>query len=571
LNDLEWAEKGQDILQDSSGKENTEQEILQDNTEILQDVISPRKPQDNSEEILQDITEQQKLQDNIEQQKLQDITEQQKLQDMTEQQKLQDITEQQKLQDITEQPKLQDNISDVYPALKPQQSTDKDADHTDIDDDTIDENAISRDLKNNQIYVRAVLKDGFTKTGKCKKSNRVYNSAHPCPFCVKHVTNFSHHILSNKHQNEEAVKEIYQLGKDSKERKNSIQLLRLKGAHLNNVKVLERKRGEIFLLRRASAVEEEDDDNETEQNTGTLGFQVCKYDPCPDCLGWVLLKSIKRHQKTCCGRDKSKNIAVSKSYLIVQSDILTGKLSASASKALVEETFTIMKNDDISDVAKSDPLIVTLGNNWMLRNAGNKIMRRYHTSSIMRLVAKFKMALQNCCSDNTGKDMNEFLQPKYFDMIIAAAIKCSSQDDEEDLTTPSNAIKLGYDIKRMASAKLAKAIKDGNEALQKEAKRILKLMDMEWGVKVKKLATITLTERSFNADRQLPLPEDIQALATYLQTELENLDLTDHTYENFRKVAIFTLARTTLYNRRRCHEVQAMRYVYCIVPDKRSI
>lgn len=35
-----------------------------------------------------------------------------------------------------------------------------------------------------------------------------------------------------------------------------------------------------------------------------------------------------------------------------------------------------------------------------------------------------------------------------------AALKCSKQDaeDEEDLHSPSNSIKLGYDIKRLASA-----------------------------------------------------------------------------------------------------------------------
>lgn len=40
---------------------------------------------------------------------------------------------------------------------------------------------------------------------------------------------------------------------------------------------------------------------------------------------------------------------------------------------------------------------------------------------------------------------------------------------------------------------------------------------------------------------------------------LANADTTDGSYENFRQIAQLVLARLTLYNRRRCHEVQALR------------
>ncbi|OWF49392.1 hypothetical protein KP79_PYT01076 [Mizuhopecten yessoensis] len=480
-----------------------------------------------------------------------------------------------------------DDKSDIYPALNSssvllcKESLDSDEESNDVPE----EDSISRDVNHRGVYVKLVVKNGYTNLGKRKKSDRVYNSTHPCPLCDKTVTNFSHHILSKKHANDADVTKIGTLS--GKEKKVAIQKMRLKGSHKHNMKVLKEKKGEIFLLRRSSnkktdgVLGEEDEEEDENQSDCMATFDMSKYGPCPECLGWVLLKSIKRHMKTCC---VSKDPTSSKCQLIVQSDLLSERITEEASKALVSETFTIMQQDEVAKVAKNDSLIVTLGNTSMLRNAGNKVMRRYYTSSVMRLAAKFKMELlgMDCtdlreeknkddCDQGEGKDGNsmkkelsEFLRPQCFDMIVAAALKCSCQDamDEEDLKTPSNALKLGYDIKKMVSAKLGRALMKDDAGNQKDAEGLLKLMDMEWGVRVNKLARIALTERSFNAERQLPLPEDIKKLCAYLLTEIGKLDLTDCSYENFRKVATLSLARVTLYNRRRCHEVQALRLVF---------
>ncbi|OWF35848.1 hypothetical protein KP79_PYT23049 [Mizuhopecten yessoensis] len=109
----------------------------------------------------------------------------------------------------------------------------------------LDESEIARDLKNPKIYIRLFEKNSHTIKGKRKKSDRVYNSAHPCPLCDKCVTNFSHHILSKQHENED---EVLELGDNPAERKRKIQLLRLKGSHVHNVKVLQKKkRGSLYV------------------------------------------------------------------------------------------------------------------------------------------------------------------------------------------------------------------------------------------------------------------------------------------------------------------------------------
>ena len=456
-------------------------------------------------------------------------------------------------------------MSDVFPALNPNviprkrgfsslenelpdRSNSTRKRHKTLDSNSEDDSCIAKDINNPEIYTTVVLKCDVSKNGKRKKSDRVYNSRHICPFCELKKTNFSHHILSKQHETEDAVKQI-KSEVDDKRRKQMIAKLRLKAAHKNNVKVQKDGKGEVFLMRRSSDIEDEEDGS-------NWTFDLSKYGPCPNCFGWVQLKWLKRHMHSCA---ESELCSQSSTSLIVQSNVLAEKISEEATKPLIKEVFPIMQIDTVTRVAQSDKLIIALGNQWMMRCRGNEIMRKYYTSSVMRLSAKLKLACQQITK--ATDDMDAHLVPGRFDTVVNAALLCCNvQDmDDEDLKSPSNAIKLGYDIKRMASVKMGTAIKDEDEKKEKEAKKFLKLMDIEWHLKVTRLARAILTTRSFNRFNQLPLPSDVTKIADYLQAKILQLDLTDICYTNFRNAAILTLARLTLFNRRRCHEVQALR------------
>ncbi|XP_076092695.1 uncharacterized protein LOC143064064 [Mytilus galloprovincialis] len=443
--------------------------------------------------------------------------------------------------------------SEQYPVLpKLQCSVGKiEISSEDSEDDLIDEDII-RDVKHKELYITGVKKNEFTKMGKMKKTDRVYNSHHPCPFCGIMQTNFSHHILSTKHMEEQEVKEIIKLDisnssseekkKIMKDRKRMIDLLRLKGCHQHNMKVNQSKTGEIILARRILTSE---------------SFDIEKYGACPSCLGWFLISNFQRHQSNCLGN--STRTKQSKASLVTQSQIISRRISDEASPALVREVFSIMTIDEVSKVAKNDKLIISLGNQWMLSNMGNRIMRKYYTSSVMRLAAKLLTSLRSI----TGlkeHSMEQFIEAKYYEYFAKAALICSKQvvNDEEDLNSPSNAIKLGYDIKRMASAKLGEALVEGDDLKKSQAENFLTLVNMSWSLKVTKLARMVLAERNFNIIKQLPLPEDIQKMVSFMVEELNKLDLQDVAYKIFRKAAVLALARITLYNRRRCHEVQAL-------------
>ena len=82
--------------------------------------------------------------------------------------------------------------------------------------------------------------------------------------------------------------------------------------------------------------------------------------------------------------------------------------------------------------------------------------------------------------------------------------------DEEDLQSPSNAIKLSHDLKKLASIKLAKAICTGDDIKRRESKDFLKVITINISTK---LARVLLSERQFGVRKPLPLPRYIKKLA----------------------------------------------------------
>ena len=67
-------------------------------------------------------------------------------------------------------------------------------------------------------------------------------------------------------------------------------------------------------------------------------------------------------------------------------------------------------------------------------------------------------------------------------------------DDFEDLKSPLNAIKLGYELKRLCFIKQGMAIRQCDFTVKEECRDFHELMKAEWGTRVSKLARIRLAE-----------------------------------------------------------------------------
>uniref|UniRef100_A0A8W8MQQ1 Uncharacterized protein n=1 Tax=Magallana gigas TaxID=29159 RepID=A0A8W8MQQ1_MAGGI len=180
------------------------------------------------------------------------------------------------------------------------------------------------------------------------------------------------------------------------------------------------------------------------------------------------------------------------------------------------------------------------------------------TTNRMREAARL---LLNARDLDSNLSMSDLLRSENFDNVAKGALITASPgfDDEEDLKAPLTAIRLGYEIKRMLSAKWAEGIKSKDEAAANDSKSFLKLMKFEWSTKVTKLATVTLQVRSFNKEKSLPEPEDIIKIQEKIRNDIKTFDEKDTTPQNFRFAAEVSQARLLLYNKRRSGEIEGIR------------
>lgn len=126
------------------------------------------------------------------------------------------------------------------------------------------------------------------------------------------------------------------------------------------MKTIKKERGELLLERRP-----------------VTDFQLTNYGPCPNSFFWYAKKLPKKHQKKCISKsDVSQSIG----DLTIRSECLSGQLRPIASKILVNEVFSKMILDEVSNVVKGDTLIIQLG-----KHVGNILKRGVYTSQIVRL------------------------------------------------------------------------------------------------------------------------------------------------------------------------------------------
>ena len=430
-------------------------------------------------------------------------------------------------------------------------SEDTDKESSD-ESEELNEDDILRDIENQEIYIRRIKKSEVKNTNQKKTHDRVYNAYHSCYFCKRLVQHIPTHMEIHR-KDEPEVKKMF-----DEFRKPNFDRLRKLGDDAHNQEVIRKNKGELLLCRRPTDI-------------------LCANDfgPCPLCRDWVRLDNIKKHNEKCKDSDKRR---MTKRELLLHSDIISGRITGKASTLLQKEVISTMRNDDITKVAQADPVIVSLGESWLRRSIDNIGKRKYYASQHMRLCARLLIELRNMktkeadeedqgsedeetqdCSEN---EMSDFLVPTRFDMVAEAALRACYpfMDDLTELKSPSNAIKLKYDIKRMVNAKWAAILKsNGMKEEAKTCKEFLCLMSMEWNEKVARTARAMLTQRQFDKTPTLPAPDDIAKLSSYLIKNLKEFDYSQTNAASYQKVVKLAQARLTVYNKRRSGEMDVIR------------
>ena len=120
-------------------------------------------------------------------------------------------------------------------------------------------------------------------------------------------------------------------------------------------------------------------------------------------------------------------------------------------------------------------------------------------------------------------------------------------DDVDDLGSPSNAIKIKYDILKVINEKWARIQIRGNPDPEEAHKcdTFLRLMNIKWSERVTKMARTVLVQRSFNKEVEIPSPEDIKTLTEHICKELKRLNLEEYSDSAYRRaVQLSQLSQT---------------------------
>ena len=400
-------------------------------------------------------------------------------------------------------------------------------------------------------------------------ANNSHNKRIMCPFCLIPQCNFVPHLLG-KHRDEPEVQNIIALPPKNEKRQDLIGLLRLRGNHAHNIIVEKEKQG-MFL-----------------PEGRTVGpWRLRDFSPCPDCLKWIPTHTLLRHLRVCLFRKLNPDLSsFPVNNLVFASKLMAGHFSKAASEEMKKEVFPIMRNDKIGGIAKRDEMIVMMGNATLKRNIGNIAMRRYTTSSVMRLLARLLSELRSLQPEESLQNSLTFyaaLHPSQYDNFVTAVFRVckeeamnEAQEEQEELErcervgaveasinmkAPSNAIKLSYDIQKLCCMKVALAIDDSikqrGENDRKTTKRFMDKYAAKWEIDVKRKARAVLRDRKLGASPKMPDPQDIVVFSTFLVETLRSMKKPT-TYSELRQMQYFLEARVITYNRRRPGEVQNM-------------
>lgn len=220
-----------------------------------------------------------------------------------------------------------------------------------------------------------------------------------------------------------------------------------------------------------------------------------------------------------------------------------------------------MTRDHITEITKKDLLIKELGKSWLRRNLGNPKAKQY-ASQHMCMSSRLLINLRTF-DTNKEKCLWHFLVANKFEQIIIASLNLALpyMDDIEEMKSPSNCIKVKYDILHLLDFKWY-TVTSSKELDKKEAKEcdnIKRCMTIHWAERVTKMARTVLITRTFNKEICIPSANDVMTLTKKVRIEIDQLNLKELSEKTYRRAVQLIQTRLLLYNKRRSGEIDNIR------------
>lgn len=172
--------------------------------------------------------------------------------------------------------------------------------------------------------------------------------------------------------------------------------------------------------------------------------------------------------------------------------------------------------DELLDIIKNDKIILEYGNDLCHENI-TKTSNRSHNNvrQKLRMVAKILQLTREI--DRSITDLTSLFCISKFPALIKATQTMSNYDSRNGLfETPSNAMNIGFPLKRCAQITLLNADIEGDQETHKNVTSWLNMFKLKYHNTISKPAKTMDRIKKIMEKKELPSAEDLQRLNTYV-------------------------------------------------------
>ncbi|XP_013885514.1 uncharacterized protein LOC106533655 [Austrofundulus limnaeus] len=217
-----------------------------------------------------------------------------------------------------------------------------------------------------------------------------------------------------------------------------------------------------------------------------------------------------------------------------------------------------MHDDNITKVVRSEKCIMKLGEH-LFNKHGQDVTKHEYIRQKMRETAR--VVLQGR-EDGKLKMLSDFFVPANFPHVIDAVKKVAGLNERTNVfKTPSLALKLDHNLKKVASILECEAMISGDKNTIQNVQTFKQICGTRWSECVSSHALRTMNEAKWNAPQLIPLAEDVKKMHQYLHTkrmECQRNLKEQAEKKNWAELAKITLCEVIIFNRRREGEVSKM-------------
>ena len=339
-----------------------------------------------------------------------------------------------------------------------------------------------------------------------------------------------------KHATEKEVITALSFPNGSSSRKAAWHKLRSRGNYHHNMTFMDVGKSNLIVARKP---------NQSGRNVGSDDFL-----PCPHCRGFYRRQELWKHTNGC--KTKAESQPEIQKWVQINSQLmLFGALKKSSN--MLDNVLATMRNDDITLLAKSDPLILDVGEMLVQKHGVSKAS---DTSQTMRELSRLVIQLRKIDGDPRAQ-LSNYIKPSCYDTVVNAVRELCTfevKDGQRSVGTPSLALKIGYALKKCVNVVVGRALRENNPAMERDASNFRRLLETDWSYAISHHSLTRLNVQKFNRVDVLPLAEDFEKLRRYIDKVISTsiVSLKRHpTLEDWSLLAQATLSRLVMFNKRR--------------------